>query len=72
MYVDFCILLKKLGLVRMFVGSILINPDETIIRLLGTPRSLKDCVTYLVPPWFPMKTDYDSLVQVFIFILLKD
>ena len=50
MYVDFCILLKKLGLVRMFVGSILINPDETIIRLLGTPRSLKDCVTYLVPP----------------------
>ena len=45
MYADFCILLKRLGLVRMFVGSVLVNPHKTITHPLKTSKDLKVCVT---------------------------
>ena len=38
LYLDYLVLHKN-----MFVGSIAVNPQETKLLLLGTPRGLKAC-----------------------------
>ena len=64
---------------NMFVGSIAVNPQETTLLLLGTPRGLKACsirsmLSCSLRKWpsLDLILFLDFLVFVFSFVLLED
>ena len=72
LYLDYLVLRRN-----MFVGSIAVNPQETKLLLLGTPRGLKACsirsmLSCSLRKWLNLFFVFRFLGFVCILVLLED